>query len=165
VSEHGNDGVRAGNDGVRASNDGVRAGRGFRWDGVDVRAYKAESEAFRDVTRQILFGRERDLPFELRYFEIGPRGHTTLERHAHPHAVVVVRGRGRVLIAERVSALQPHDLVDVPPMTWHQFRADDDELLGFLCLGSAERDRPVRPTDEELTALRAIPGVADFLRG
>ena len=141
----------------------VRCEEGFRWDGVEVRAYKAEGEAFRDVTRQVLFGREHDLPFELRYFEIGPRGHTTLERHAHPHAVVVMRGSGQVLVGERVRALQAHDLVEVPPMTWHQFRAGESEPLGFLCLVNVDRDRPVRPTEEELAGLRAKPEVADFL--
>jgi quercetin dioxygenase-like cupin family protein len=143
----------------------VRRDEGFRWEGVEARAYKEEKEAtFRDVTRQVLFGREQGLPFELRYFEVGPGGHTTLERHEHPHAVVVVRGKGRVLIGEEVRAVGPHDLVDVPSGTWHQFRAAHDEPLGFLCLVSVERDRPVRPAADDLAALRTNPAIADFLR-
>jgi quercetin dioxygenase-like cupin family protein len=34
-----------------------------------------------------------------------------------------------------------NDLVNVPPMTWHQFRAAADAPLGFLCLVPATRDR------------------------
>lgn len=142
----------------------TRREEGFRWEEVGVRAYKADDGSFRDVSRQLLFGRDQELPFELRYFEVGPGGHTTLERHEHPHAVVVVRGDGRVLIGSEVRPVTPHDLVHVPPMTWHQFRAADEAPLGFLCLVSAERDRPVRPTEEELAALRSNPEVAGFIR-
>jgi quercetin dioxygenase-like cupin family protein len=39
--------------------------------------------------------------------------------------------------------------VSVPPMTWHQFRAADDEALGFLCVVTTERDRPQLPGADE----------------
>ncbi len=142
----------------------VRKGRDFRWEGVEVHAYKPEAETFRDVTRQTLLGAGHGLPWELRYFEIGPGGHTTLERHHHPHAVVVVRGRGRVLVHPEIHDVAPHDLVHVPPGTWHQFLAADQEPLGFLCLVDASRDRPERPGERELAELREDARVAAFLR-
>lgn len=135
-----------------------------RWEGVALRPYKEEGTHFRDVSRQLLFGEETGLPCDLRYFEVGPDGHSTLERHAHPHAVLVLHGRGRALVGKSLFALRPHDLVRVPPWTWHQFRADADAPLGFLCLVARERDRPVRPGPEELEALRAVPEVAGFIR-
>jgi hypothetical protein len=49
-------------------------------------------------------------------------------------------------------------------MTWHQFRATNDEALGFLCVVSCERDRPQRPGPDDLEALRANPAVSDFIR-
>jgi hypothetical protein len=49
-------------------------------------------------------------------------------------------------------------------MTWHQFRADPDQPLGFLCMVNAERDRPQLPTESDLATLRAIPNVAAFIR-
>ena len=67
----------------------------FHWDGVPVLAYKQDGDApFRDVTRQVLFD-DPALNCQLRYFEVAAGGHTTLERHEHVHAVMVVRGRGR----------------------------------------------------------------------
>jgi len=102
---------------------------------------------------------------ELRYFEIQPGGYTTLERHQHMHAVMILRGAGRALVGGTVHAVKPHDLVTVPPWTWHQFRASSDEKLGFLCLVDATRDRPQLPTPAELAALRADPEVAGFLDG
>ena len=77
----------------------------FRWEGVDVREYKQEGSApFKDVTRQILFEPE-GLPAQLRYFEVAPGGRTTLERHEHVHAVMVIRGTGRALASNRPAVL------------------------------------------------------------
>lgn len=136
----------------------------LRWDHVELLAYKAEGAApFRDVTRQVLIERP-ELACQLRYFEVEAGGHSTLERHEHVHGVVVLRGRGRCLVGDEVFELAEHDLVTVPPMTWHQFRAADDEPLGFLCLVNAERDRPVLPDAAALSALRANPTVAAFMR-
>ena len=136
----------------------------FRWDGVPVQPYKPEGTHFRDITRQLLVGPDAGLGCELRYFELEPAGHSTLERHEHPHAVVVVRGEGAVLVGSEVFTIRPFDLVRVPPGSWHQFRASDAVELGFLCLVDAERDRPARPTEAELVALRADPEVAAFIR-
>ncbi len=125
----------------------------FRWEGVDVLAYKQEGTApFRDVTRQVLFD-DPALPAQLRYFEVAPGGWTTLERHEHVHNVMVIRGRGRCLVGDKAHELAANDLVSVPPMTWHQFHAAADEPLGFLCLVDRERDRPQLPSDGEAAEL------------
>jgi mannose-6-phosphate isomerase-like protein (cupin superfamily) len=136
---------------------------GFRWEGIAVQAYKAGGEPYRDVTRQLLFA-EAGGRSELRYFEVGPGGWTTLERHAHAHQVMVLRGRGRALVGERILDLDAFDLLRVPPRTWHQLRAAEGEPLGFLCLVDRERDRPERPSPDDLARLRATPGLAAFLR-
>lgn len=135
-----------------------------RWSGVDTLHYKQEGSApFRDVSRQVLFG-DAQLDAQLRYFEVQAGGFTTLERHQHMHAVLVLRGGGRALVGDTVVELAEHDLVTVPPLTWHQFRAPKDGPLGFLCMVNADRDRPQLPTDAELAALKALPQVAAFLR-
>ena len=134
----------------------------FRWEGVDVLAYKQEGSApFKDVTRQVLFDSE-DPPAQLRYFEVAPGGHTTLERHEHVHAVMVIRGRGECLIGNEAHAIRQNDLVSVPPMTWHQFHAAADEPLGFLCLVASNRDRPQLPAEHEVAAItRPLKGQGD----
>ena len=119
-----------------------------RWQEVDVLEYKQDGSApFRDVTRQVLF-EDPALACQLRYFEVAPNGHTTLERHVHVHAVMIVRGRGECLVGEEIFAVGEHDLVQVPPLTWHQFRAAAEEPLGFLCLVNRERDRPQLPPED-----------------
>ena len=136
----------------------------YGWSDVDVLEYKAEGSApFLDVTRQVLFD-EPELGCQWRYFEVAAGGHTTLERHEHVHAVMVVRGRGACLIGTEVRAVGPFDLCRVPAMTWHQFRAAADAPLGFLCLVRSDRDRPQLPSENELAALRADPRIAEFVR-
>ena len=136
---------------------------GFRWEGVEHKPYKEDDRAlFADISRQTLFSRP-DLAGELRYFEVGPGGFSTLERHEHVHAVLILRGGGQALVGSQVLALGQNDLVTVPPMTWHQFRAQADQPLGFLCMVDAVRDKPQLPSDEDLARLMADPMVATFL--
>ena len=135
----------------------------LRWRDVEVLDYKqAGSAPFRGVCRQVLFD-DPALACQLRYFEVAPGGHTTLERHEHAHAVVIQRGRGQCLVGATLFDVAPHDLVHVPPLTWHQFRAAPGEPLGFLCMVNAERDRPQLPTADDLETLRRDPRVAAFL--
>src|SRR5665213_1438174 len=128
----------------------------FRWDAVDVLRYKQDGEApFKDVTRQVLF-EGGGLSSQLRYFEVAPGGWTTLERHEHVHAVMVIRGRGQCLVGEEAHAIAMHDLVSVPPMTWHQFHAAADETLGFLCMVTSERDRPQLPAASDVATITKL---------
>ncbi|MCU7730584.1 cupin domain-containing protein [Actinoplanes sp. KI2] len=136
----------------------------FVWAGGEVRAYKDADGTFHAVTRQELTGTEHGQGTSLRYFEVGPGGHTTLERHKHTHVVVPLRGRGSALIVDRVVALAPHDVVFVPSWGWHQFRATAHEPFGFLCAVVVDRDRPVLPTEDDLVALRRDPAIAAFIR-
>lgn len=135
----------------------------YRWDQVELRPYKDDDAApFRAISRQELFG-DPALGCELRYFEMAAGGHSTLERHKHVHAVMILRGHGRVLLGEEVRAVGPFDLVTIPAWTWHQFKATEGEAFGFLCMVNAERDRPQVPTEAERTTLAENPAVGAFL--
>lgn len=136
---------------------------GHRWECVAHQAYKEDGrELFADISRQTLFSRP-DLAGEMRYFEVQPGGYSTLERHQHVHAVLVLRGSGSALVGDEILTLAEHDLVTVPPMIWHQFRAAANAPLGFLCMVDAIRDKPQVPATEELAALRSNPAIARFL--
>jgi len=135
----------------------------FRWEGVDQLPYKEDERAlFKSITRQVLFA-DPELHGELRYFEVAPGGFSTLERHEHMHAVLILRGRGHCLVGREVRPIHTRDLVTVPAMTWHQFRATADETLGFLCMVNATRDKPQLPTQEDLAKLKTEPAIAAFL--
>lgn len=142
----------------------------FRWRDVPRKSYKEDGTHFKLITRQTLFSGDSggdgdaEQPCELRYFEIGEGGHSTLERHVHTHAVLILRGRGRVLVGDEISDVEAFDLVHVPSRTWHQFRADQGEALGFLCQVPCDRDRPMRPDSVQRQELLANAHVAEFAR-
>jgi mannose-6-phosphate isomerase-like protein (cupin superfamily) len=141
-----------------------RKAKGYRWEGVAELPYKEDDRAlFKSITRQVLFA-DPELHGELRYFEMAPGGFSTLERHEHMHAVMILRGRGHCLVGDEVKAIETRDLVAVPAMTWHQFRATQGEPLGFLCMVNATRDKPQLPSAEDLAKLQADAKIAAFLR-
>jgi mannose-6-phosphate isomerase-like protein (cupin superfamily) len=141
-----------------------RKAKGYRWEGVEELPYKEDGRAlFKSITRQVLFA-DAQLDGELRYFEMAPGGFSTLERHEHMHAVLILRGRGHCLVGEEVRAIETRDLVTVPAMTWHQFRATRGEPLGFLCMVNAARDKPQLPSAEDLAKLERNAKIAAFLR-
>ncbi|HSU04780.1 MAG TPA: cupin domain-containing protein [Acetobacteraceae bacterium] len=138
---------------------------GFRWEGVACQPYKEGGAApFRSIARQVLFA-EPALGCELRYFEMAPGGYSTLERHEHVHAVMILRGHGQCLLGNQVQSVKPFDLITIPSWCWHQFQASGNEPLGFLCMVNAQRDRPQLPSKQDLIGLRANPAVAAFLGG
>ncbi|MGE5712734.1 MAG: cupin domain-containing protein [Betaproteobacteria bacterium] len=132
---------------------GETADGAYGWESVERLKYKDEGSApFKDITRQVLF-EQPDQAAQLRYFEIAPGGYSTLERHQHTHAVLILRGRGTVRIGSEVQPIGERDLVTVDPLVWHQFHAAPDSPLGFLCLVAIERDRPQLPSEDDRTAL------------
>jgi quercetin dioxygenase-like cupin family protein len=139
------------------------AREGFRWEAVAHMPYKQDGSApFKDISRQVLF-HEDSLGCELRYFEMDADGYSTLERHEHAHAVMILRGHGQCLLGEEVRDVKPLDLISIPAWTWHQFRATAGEPLGFLCMVNILRDRPQLPSEEDLARMKTVPAVAQFL--
>ena len=133
---------------------------GYGWDGVQTQAYKSGQELgreWRGIIRQVLVGdRSEATQFHVRYFEIAPGGHSSLEKHRHAHVVIAVRGRGRAVLGATGHEMQPLDTVYVAPWTPHQFLALGDEPFGFFCIVDAARDRPqsVSPAEQDC-AVRA----------
>lgn len=140
----------------------------FRWAEVDEEGYKfslgdERGMGWRDVTRHTI-GRPDDLgaDFELRYFELQPGGYSSVEKHAHVHLVVAVRGAGRALVGDKLVALKPLDALYVPSLTPHRWLNEGDEPFGFLCTVDADRDPPQPLDDAEWEALRANPVTAPY---
>ena len=111
-----------------------RRASGWTWDGVAPRRYEAGAE------RHVLVSADDGAgDVELRYFRIPPGGASALERHRHEHAILVLHGRGEVLLGEEVHAVGEGDAVFVASEELHQLRALDDGPLGFLCTALVAR--------------------------
>lgn len=122
------------------------------WSGVPPKVYKDKDEStFCGVKRHELLGREySDLNFETRFFELEPQGYSSLEYHRHSHTVIVIQGKGRVILEDSITDIAPHDVVYIAPDTLHQFLADEHDGLGFICIVDRNRDRPVQPSEDEI---------------
>lgn len=119
-------------------------GHPYTWQGVPVTDYKQAGDSWQGVARTALLGQSGEATaFHLRYFEIAPGGFTSLEKHAHEHAVVVLRGCGQVQLGNTVHDVGFGDTVYVAPHEAHQFRNVSAEPFGFLCIVDAQRDPPV----------------------
>ena len=123
--------------------------KGYSWSEVERKEYKTETSNFKDIHRYTLLGDDIDaLNFQTRYFEIQPGGYSSLEYHRHPHSVVIIRGSGTVVLGDSMQDINMFDTVYIAPETIHQFHADKDEPLGFICTVDRYRDRPRIPDDE-----------------
>jgi quercetin dioxygenase-like cupin family protein len=123
----------------------------FHWEGVENKQYKTEGTNFKDITRYSLLGEAEDeweLNSQTRYFEIQPGGYSSLEYHRHPHSVVIIRGKGSMVLGDEIHELGLHDVIFISPETLHQFHADKDDYLGFLCVVDRYRDKPSVPSQE-----------------
>lgn len=116
----------------------------FEWSHIEPADYKPTDDSWAGVTRRVFVGETGETTaFHLRYFEVTPGGYTTLERHQHAHVIVVLRGRGQVVLGCATREVGWGDVVHVGPDDPHQFRNDHGpEPFGFLCVVDAERDRP-----------------------
>lgn len=107
-------------------------GESYDWEGVSAEQYEDRGVVL--GTKRVLIGR-RDgaVSFSLRYFEIPPRGKSSLDRHAHDHGVYILKGKARVLMGSEVVEVGAGDVLYIPPDESHQFENIGDGPLGFLC--------------------------------
>ncbi len=120
--------------------------RDWNWEGRDSSPYKDAGDlTFRGVRRVELVGKfgERTR-CDLRYFEVEPGGHTSLEKHLHTHVVIGARGEGVLVLGDRRMPLRHLDVACVGPLEAHQLRNETEEPFGFFCVVDHDRDRPQR---------------------
>ena len=120
---------------------------GFHWDGREMAAYKKSTELpFQDISRTELIGTAGErTAFDLRYFEIAPGGHSSLEKHVHTHVLIGARGEGTLVSGETRIPVKPFDVAYIPPLQVHQLSNASTEPFGFFCIVDHDRDRPQQP--------------------
>ena len=72
--------------------------------------------------------------FAMRVFEIQPGGHTPLHQHDWEHEIFVLEGNGIARDKEKQEAFKQGDIFFIPPMDWHQFVNEGNEILKIICL-------------------------------
>lgn len=105
----------------------------FQWEGVE--GLPLNEDGLRFVTKHVLIGENEGAPnYFMRYFHLDPGGHSKLERHPQEHEVIILNGVGEIQIAETTYSVKPFDVVFIEGDELHQFRALDDQDLGFICV-------------------------------
>ena len=142
--------------------------KSFSWSGVKATTYADENNAdgrhWRGTHRHIIKGREEGGTFDVRYFEVEAEGYTSLERHAHIHSVICVRGEGYAIVGDEVHSLREFDHLYVSPNQPHQFVNAGSRPFGFLCIVDSPRDRPQALSDAEIAALKRNPKTGPKIR-
>lgn len=115
----------------------------FRWSSVKDEPYKTKGSEWSNIIRRVIIGTHGEsTKFHVRYFEIAPKGNSSLEQHKHEHVVICVKGRGIVLTGRTKRAMEFMDTVYISPNTTHQLSNPFSRPFGFLCIVNSRRDKP-----------------------
>ena len=114
---------------------------GWDWEGVPVVSYGPERPGV--TVRRFISRRDGSGNMEVRYFELEPGATSNFESHNYEHAVLILRGRGVVRLGDELHPIKFGDTLFVSVDEVHQFRAADDDMLGFMC---AVLDKDLRVT-------------------
>jgi len=105
----------------------------FRWDGVNFEKY--EEGGAKSATKQVVLGPNDDAKnYAIRYYELEVGGQSSFDVHKHDHGVMVLRGKGRILLGWEVHEISFGDVIYIPPHEDHQFENTGDEPFGFICV-------------------------------
>jgi quercetin dioxygenase-like cupin family protein len=104
---------------------------GWDWEGVRVHDYGPQRPGV--TVRRFISRQDASNNLEIRYFELQPGATSNFESHNYEHAVLVLRGRGAIRLGDEIYPIRFGDAVFVESDQIHQFRAAEDEVLGFLC--------------------------------
>ena len=76
--------------------------------------------------------------FAMRIFEVAPGGNTPLHEHPYEHEIYVIEGQGTIWRDGAEVAIQPGDILFVPPDERHQFKNTGGGVFKFMCLIPAQ---------------------------
>ena len=107
--------------------------REFNWENIPIESY--DSSEMKGVTKRVLISQKEEAPyFVMRYFEIEPGGWTSFDKHPHDHGVIILKGKGKVLLGNEEIEVGFGDVVYVPCNEIHQFKNNGEEIFGFICV-------------------------------
>ncbi len=106
----------------------------FSWDNVSIEPHDPSSND-KGVTKRVLISQKEGAPyFAIRYFEIEPGGWSSSHRHPHDHGVIILKGKGEVLLGDEKTEIGFGDAIYIPPNEMHRFKNIGEEILGFICV-------------------------------
>ncbi len=87
------------------------------------------------VKMKVMLGEPEGAPnFVLRHFRLEPGGCSPRHSHDWEHEVYILSGGGTVFGGGNEKSLAPGMAVFIPPNEEHQFKAQDNRPLEFICV-------------------------------
>jgi quercetin dioxygenase-like cupin family protein len=100
-----------------------------------VAATEMAGDGIEGVVKRVLVSPEQGWEgWVMRLFDVEPGGHTPRHAHAWPHINFIASGAGVLLLDGVEHALEPGSYAYVPAGHEHQFRADAEAPLSFVCI-------------------------------
>ena len=91
----------------------------FNWDGTRTRTYQVDGVS--KVSETWLIGKKEGAQnFAMRYYQLEPGGSSRKEQHPYDHGILILQGRGEVLIDQDFSSFERGDIIYIPPDALHQ---------------------------------------------
>jgi quercetin dioxygenase-like cupin family protein len=101
-----------------------------------------QNEEVNQVSETWLIGKKEGAEnFAFRYYEVGPKGYTRKEQHPYDHGMLVLKGKGEALLGEEIHPISGGDVIYIAPNLLHQLSNTGEDLLGFLCVIPAKREK------------------------
>jgi len=102
---------------------------------ADLDAVPMAGAGVEGVVKRVLVSPEQGWDgWVMRLFDLEPGGHTPRHGHDWPHINFVAAGRGVLYLDGEEHPLTPGSYAYVPSGREHQFRADADAPLSFICI-------------------------------
>lgn len=142
----------------------------YTWNNIKMIDYKPAGAddsdlTFFNVTRQNIVETDAEIGFDVRYFECGRDGYSTLEKHEHVHVVVILRGQGKVVVGKKVYSVHPFDLIVISSWAPHQLINTGEEPFGFLCTVNGKRDKFQLLSEQEIQDLMECEETKAVIKG
>ncbi|MEM9066360.1 MAG: cupin domain-containing protein [Planctomycetota bacterium] len=107
----------------------------------DVDLEPVQMDGAEGASMAVMIGKADGAPsFSMRQFEVAPGGYTPRHSHDYEHEVIVLSGRGEVLLDGDYRPIKAGDVVFVPADEEHQFRVVGAEPFRFVCLVPGTRN-------------------------
>lgn len=101
----------------------------------EVKLEEPKEKGIKDVkVRWVISKNDGAKNFAMRVFEIQPSGYTPLHQHDWEHEVFILEGEGVVKNKEKEEQFKQGDILFIPPLEWHQFCNNGNNMLKIICL-------------------------------
>ena len=101
----------------------------------DLKRQAIEMEGVAGVSKAVAIGQDEGWEgHTLRVFRLEANCFTPHHEHDWEHVNYIMKGKGELVIGDKVNQVAQGDFAFVPPNTKHQFRNPNREAFEFICI-------------------------------